>query len=112
MLVVNPDIRIPLWELDFKIAPESRTVLRWSVNKSRNVPRIVRERFIARFAERIREGGVVVIASSRYRDPSRNVSYCLKRLRRMLLEAAREPRGKKKTRKKKLAKRKRHGRAV
>ncbi|HHI80913.1 MAG TPA: aminoacyl-tRNA hydrolase [Planctomycetes bacterium] len=109
-LVVTPRIKIPLREFDFiysrssgpggqnvnKVA--SRVQLVWDFEKSTSLPGAVKGRFRARFGSRLTKDGRLILASSRYRDQGRNLADCLERLRAMLLEVARPPKIRKKTR--------------
>ncbi|MBI3556862.1 MAG: aminoacyl-tRNA hydrolase [Deltaproteobacteria bacterium] len=109
MLVVNAHIHIPLWELDFSFARSSgpggqnvnkvnsKAVLHWNVVKSPSLPAPVRSRFLGKFQTRINEDGAVVLSSDRFRDQSRNVDDCMKKLRDMLIEVAVPPKARRKT---------------
>jgi ribosome-associated protein len=127
MLVVKPDLKIPLWEFEFSFARgsgpggqnvnkvNSKAVLRWNIVKSGHIPDAVRARFLAKFPTRVTSEGFIVLASDRHRDQGRNVAECLERLRAMLLEAARPVKKRKKTkptkgsREDRLSTKKKHG---
>jgi len=110
MLVVNSRIRIPASELSFTFARSSgpggqnvnkvssKAVLRWPVATSESLPQQVRERFLARYGNRVTTEGEVIITSQRYRDQGRNVADALDKLREMLLAVAVPPRKRKPTR--------------
>ncbi len=110
MLEVNPQITIPVKELDFTFSRSSgpggqnvnkvnsKVTLHWSVAESPSLPDEVRERFMRSFTRRINALGQVVVVSQRYRDQGRNVADCMDKLRAMLLEVATPPRRRKKTR--------------
>jgi ribosome-associated protein len=110
MLVVTPQIRIPLDEIQFTFARSSgpggqnvnkvssKAVLRWPVTSSPSLPEAVRARFVARHGNRVTSEGDLVLSSQRYRDAPRNVQDCLEKLRAMLFEAASPPKQRKPTR--------------
>jgi ribosome-associated protein len=103
-------LALPLAELHFSFARssgpggqnvnkvESKAVLHWDVGASRTVPAAVRARFRERFAKRITEEGVLVLASQRHRERERNVADCLAKLGAMLAEVATPPKPRKATR--------------
>jgi ribosome-associated protein len=110
MLVVSDDLSIPLSELRFTFARSAgpggqnvnkvntKATLRWHVTESPSLPEPVRERFLARYRRRITGEGEVLVTSQRYRDQGRNVADCLSKLQAMLVEVARPPKRRKKTR--------------
>jgi len=81
----------------------SKAVLHWSVAKSTSISDEVRGRLLARNARRINDRGEMVLTSQRFRDQLRNVNDCLEKLRAIIVEAARRPRARKKTRPPKAA---------
>jgi len=103
MLIVEPDIRIPLAELQFTFVRSAgpggqnvnkvntKAVLRWPVTASPSLPEGVRQRFRAKFANRLTTEGELVLSSQRFRDQSRNKSDCLDKLQAMLASVARPP---------------------
>ncbi len=110
MLEVNPGLRIPLREFSFQFVRSSgpggqnvnklntKVVLRWSVAGSPSLPEDIRERFRARFANRITSEGELVLSSDRFRTRERNTEDCLEKLAAMLREVASPPRARKPTR--------------
>jgi ribosome-associated protein len=110
MLVVNPQLQIPLREFQFTFARSSgpggqnvnkvnsKALLRWSVARSPSLSETVRQRLLARNRHRITAEGELLISSQRFRDAGRNVADCLQRLRTILVEAAAVPRPRKATR--------------
>jgi ribosome-associated protein len=110
MLVVTPQLKIPLREFQFTFARSSgpggqnvnklntKTLLRWPVISSSSLPETVRRRLLAKHARRITSEGDLLLSSQRFRDAGRNVADCLEKLRRMLAEAAVEPKPRKRTR--------------
>ena len=110
MLVVTPNLQIPLEELQFTFARSSgpggqnvnklntKAQLRWAVLSSPSLPDAVRARLLENQRRRVTADGDLRIVSQRFRDASRNRNDCLEKLRRMLLEAATPPRRRKPTR--------------
>lgn len=110
MLVVTPQLRIPLREFRFSFARSAgpggqhvnkrstKVLLRWPVMSSSSLPEPVRRRLISRYGRRITAEGDLLVSSQRFRDAGRNVADCLEKLRRMLSEAATAPRPRKPTR--------------
>jgi ribosome-associated protein len=102
LLVVDPQIQIPLSELRLSFSRSggpggqnvnkvnSKVTLHWDVEHSPGLPVGVRERFVARYRSRINTHGEVVIHSQRYRDQGRNREDCLEKLRQLIL-AVRHP---------------------
>lgn len=110
MLVINPQINVPLSELDFQYVRSSgpggqnvnkvatKAVLRWDVTGSPGLPDEVRERFLEQHANRINAEGVLVLACDRHRTQSRNAEDCLERLRELIAEVAEPPKERRPTR--------------
>jgi len=109
MLVINPQLKIPLREFRFTFARSSgpggqnvnklntKTVLRWPVSTSPSLPEAVRRRLLAKHGRRVTAKGDLLITSQRFRDAGRNVADCLEKLRKMLAEAAVAPKPRKPT---------------
>ena len=109
-LTVNSTLQILLEELEFTYARSSgpggqnvnkvnsKAVLRWPIVGSASIPDDVRQRFLARYRNRVTVSGDVVISSQRYRDAGRNQADCLDKLREMLAACAQAPRARKRTR--------------
>ncbi len=109
-LVVTERLKIPLREFEFiysrssgpggqnvnKVA--SRVQLIWNLEGSKSLPGAVKARFREKFGSKLSKDGRLIVASSRYRDQGRNLADCLEKLRAMLLEIARPPKRRKKTR--------------
>lgn len=103
MLIINRLISIPLSELEFTYARSggpggqnvnkvnSKAILRWAIGSNVSVPPGVKERFIARFGNRITAEGELLLTSQIYRDQKGNADACLDKLRQMLLEVAERP---------------------
>jgi len=110
MLVVNRRISISFGEFRFTFARSSgpggqnvnkvntKVTLHWSVDSSPSLSEDMRERFRAKYGQRINKHGELVIYSERYRNQGRNVSDCLTKLREMLLDVALAPKKRKPTR--------------
>ena len=103
MLIVTPNLQIPLREFEFTFARSSgpggqnvnkvnsKALLRWPVLRSSRLPEAVRARLLAKYGRRVTSGGDLLITSDRFRDAGRNVADCLEKLRGMLLDAASPP---------------------
>jgi len=103
MLIIAPNLQIPLRELQFTFARSSgpggqnvnkvntKALLRWRVEASPNLPEAVRNRLLARHRRRLTADGDLLISSQRFRDAGRNAADCLEKLRRMVLEVALPP---------------------
>jgi ribosome-associated protein len=109
MLVVTPNIRIPLEEIEFSFVRSAgpggqnvnklntKAVLRWPVAASPTLLEAVRSRFVAKYANRLTSEGELVLTSQRFRDQSRNRADCLEKLCEMLLSVAKPPIKRKRT---------------
>jgi ribosome-associated protein len=58
----------------------------------------VRQRFVAKYGNRINAAGELVIAADEHREQSRNVTACYERLREMIVAVLKPPRKRVKTR--------------
>lgn len=109
MLSVNQNIEIPETEFEFTFARSggpggqnvnkvnSKAVLHWNVAATQHLPVGVRQRFLAKFSNRITKEGALVLHSQKYRDQGRNVADCLDRLREMILSVVAPPIKRRKT---------------
>lgn len=109
MFIVNDKIRIPPHELEFEYARSSgpggqavnkvssKALLRWDISRTSSIPDDVKQRFLARFANRITKSGELVLSSDAYRERSMNKDACLQKLKHMLLAVAATPKIRKKT---------------
>jgi ribosome-associated protein len=103
MLKVNDEISIPLrelrWEYTRSSGPggqnvnkvHSRAVLRWNPAQSSRLPEQVCARLVSSLSSRLTREGDLILASQRTRDRGRNAEDCLKRLRTLILAAAKAP---------------------
>jgi ribosome-associated protein len=119
MLIVTPNLQIPLREFEFTFARSSgpggqnvnkvnsKALLRWAVLRSPTLPAAVRTRLLAKYGRRVTSGGELLVSSDRFRDAGRNVADCLEKLRRMLLDAASPPARRIRTKPGRAAKRRR-----
>jgi ribosome-associated protein len=107
MLVISPQLQIPLVEFEFSFVRSggpggqnvnkvsTKAVLRWSVAKSPSLPEAVRQRLVSKHRRRITAEGDLLITSQRFRNAGRNAADCLEKLRCLIAEAA-EPRRRRK----------------
>lgn len=103
MLSIDPNIQIPLEEIEFSYARSggpggqnvnkvnSKAVLRWSVVTTPSLSEEVRGRFLNKFANRLTLEGELILTSQKYRDQARNVADCLEKLTEMISSVARRP---------------------
>ncbi|QDT37071.1 alternative ribosome rescue aminoacyl-tRNA hydrolase ArfB [Stratiformator vulcanicus] len=85
----------------------TKACLRWSPLESPSLPERVRTRFRALFGSRLTNDGEIILMSQRYRDRTKNRDDCIERLRKMLLEAATQPKKRRPTRPSKGSKQRR-----
>jgi ribosome-associated protein len=110
MLIVSPQLRIPLAEFEITFARSSgpggqnvnkvnsKAVLRWAVHRSPSLPEAVRERFLTKYRSRLTTEGELLVTSQRFRDAPRNAQDCLEKLRTMVLGVAQPPKRRRATR--------------
>jgi ribosome-associated protein len=109
MLIVTPEIRIPLSEFECTYVRSSgpggqnvnkvnsKCVLRWDVRSTPSLREPVRARFMATYATRLTKEGELLLTSDSYRDQKRNFNDCLEKLAAMLKAVARPPKIRAKT---------------
>ena len=85
----------------------SKVTLRWSPTSCVALPSAWRQRFVARFSNRINRDGQIVIHSEKYRDQPRNLADVRQKLTNMLLETQSAPKTRKPTRPSKGSQRRR-----
>ncbi len=110
MLIVTPQIQIPLAELEITFTRSSgpggqnvnkvntKAILRWPVRSSSRLPEAVRQRFLQKYGHRLTTEGELLLTSQRFRDAPRNSRDCLAKLRAMLLDVAHPPKRRRATR--------------
>ena len=110
VLVVDSEIQIPLADLRLTFSRSSgpggqnvnkvnsKVTLHWSVATSPDLPEDVRERFLARYGQRITAAGEIVVYSQSHRDQNRNRLDCLEKLRQLILSVRTPPRSRRPTR--------------
>ncbi len=93
MLIISPQLRIPLREFQFTFARSggpggqnvnkvsSKATLRWPVLQSLSLPGPVRTRLLEKIGPRLTATGDLLVTSQRFRDAGRNVADCLEKLR-------------------------------
>lgn len=103
MLSINPEIQIPLSELEFTFVRSSgpggqnvnkvssKAVLRWNPHKSSVLAPEVLQRLEKLFPSHVTKEGELLITSQRTRDAIQNRGDCLEKLRNMVLEAMKVP---------------------
>lgn len=119
MLVVNPQIRIPLDEFQFTFARSSgpggqnvnkvnsKATLRWFAANSPSLPEAVRNRLLDHHRGRFTSEGEIIITSQKFRDQARNVDDCLEKLQALLASAATAPKPRKKSKPSRASKQRR-----
>ena len=110
MLIITPELRIPLREFQFTFARSggpggqnvnkvsSKATLRWPVVHSPSLPEPVRTRLLEKTGASVTATGDLLITSQRFRDAGRNVADCLEKLRALVAAAARPVRRRRPTR--------------
>lgn len=103
MLVVSASVKIPLEEFEFTYARSSgpggqnvnkvnsKALLRWPVMVSPSLPPAVRERFLAKFGNKLTNDGDLLISSQQTRDQGVNAQDCLDKLREMIVSVLQAP---------------------
>lgn len=103
MLHVNDQIQIPDRELQFAFARSggpggqnvnkvnSRATLSWDVLTTSSLPEDVRIRLLTRYRRRVSREGILQITGQRYRDQTRNIEDCRRRLVELILTVATAP---------------------
>jgi len=106
---VNSQIAIPRREIRFSFVRSSgpggqnvnkvssKAVLRWQVGTSPSIPDHLRARLIAQLGRRMNDRGELVLASQRYRDQSKNIEDCVKKLCELVSAAVKVRKRRKKT---------------
>lgn len=103
MLYINERISIPNEEFEFTFARSSgpggqnvnkvssKAVMRWNVTETLSIPEPVRQRFLARYKNRLAKDGCIVIHGQKYRDQARNMDDCKLRIKALILDVAVPP---------------------
>jgi ribosome-associated protein len=98
-----PIKRVPPGELDFSFSRSSgaggqnvnkvntKVTLRWNIDKSTSIPKVVKDRFYKKYKRRISEGGWVTLHSQRYRSQARNIADCVDKLHELIESVRRAP---------------------
>ena len=85
----------------------SKVTLRWDIRNTQSLPWAVKQRFLARFGNRVTKEGHLVLTSHRYRDQPRNVADVQEKLRQLILLVIEPPKQRKQIKRSKSANRKR-----
>ena len=85
----------------------SKVTLRWSPKRCPGLNEGWRNRFIARFSNRINRDGLLVLHSEKYRDQPRNIEDVRQKLTQMLLETQSAPKKRRPTKPSKNSQRRR-----
>lgn len=108
-LIVNEDLIIPSHELKFSFSRSSgpggqnvnkvnsKAQLRWNPAANQSLPEAVKIRFLSRFHSKLTVDGEILLVSDESRNQKQNQEICLEKLRLLLLQVARPPKVRKKT---------------
>jgi ribosome-associated protein len=119
MLVITPQLSIPLREIEFSYARSggpggqnvnkvnSKATLRWNATTSSALPEEIRQRLIVRYSKRLTVEGELIVTSQRFRDAGRNTADCLEKLRELVLAVTVVPKTRRPTKPSRGAKRRR-----
>ncbi|MCA9086424.1 MAG: aminoacyl-tRNA hydrolase [Planctomycetaceae bacterium] len=103
MLEINNHIQIPESEFTFTFARSggpggqnvnkvnSKAVMHWDVARTPSLPDPVRERFLAKYHNRMTTDGLLVIQSQKTRDQTKNVLDCMSKLKELILKVVAPP---------------------
>ncbi len=103
MLSISQTVEIPDEEFEISFARSggpggqnvnkvnSKAVLRWNVTESPSLPFGVKNRFLAKYENRITTEGCILVTSQKTRDQGQNVEDCLEKLKEMILEVLNPP---------------------
>ncbi len=103
MLVISQSVEIPDEEFEITFARSggpggqnvnkvnSKAILRWNVAASSSLPFGVRNRFLAKYANRLTVEGNILITSQKTRDQGKNIEDCREKLKEMILEVFNPP---------------------
>lgn len=103
MLAISQSVEIPDEEFEISFARSggpggqnvnkvnSKAIMRWNVTASQSLPFGVRNRFLAKFANRLTADGSILITSQKTRDQGKNVEDCREKLRELILSVLNPP---------------------
>jgi ribosome-associated protein len=103
MLVISDTVEIPDEEFEISFARSggpggqnvnkvnSKAILRWNVTTSSSIPFGARNRFLAKFANRLTTDGSILVTSQKTRDQGQNVEDCREKLKEMILQVLTPP---------------------
>lgn len=103
MLEISQSVVIPDEEFEISFARSggpggqnvnkvnSKAIMRWNVVASPSLSFGVRNRFLAKYANRLTAEGSILITSQKTRDQGKNVDDCREKLREMILEVLNPP---------------------
>ncbi len=75
----------------------TKAVLRWAVRHSPSLPPAVRNRFLAKYGNRVNNEGELVLTCDEHREQARNLAASREKLRAMILSVLTPPRRRVKT---------------
>ena len=96
-------MKIPLNELDFSFSKSSgaggqnvnklntKVTLVWIIDKSKAINKRMKERFCSTYSRYLSADGLCKITSQRFRNQSRNIADCLRKLEEMIENISSEP---------------------
>ncbi len=100
---IEPGIGLATWELEFSYVRSSgpggqnvnkvnsKAVMRWNARGCTTLPAAVLQRFLAKYASRLTDEGILVLTSDVTRSQSMNAEDCVKKLVEMIRSVARPP---------------------
>ena len=119
MLKINSNLKVDETEFDFSFARSSgpggqnvnkvntKAIMKWDIDACKTVSLAVKDRFKAKFKNRIQSDGLVLISSDKFRSQEMNVKSCIEKLGEFLASVATAPKNRKATKPTRASKEKR-----